>query len=140
VAKDLSVWYDTCMFDAQQVELFWRTRSQEDFDTARSLFELKKYTYALFFCHLAIEKLLKALVVKKTSDNAPYDHNLQRLAEDAGLQLSDAIRQNFAEINTFNIKGRYDDFKSKFYEKATKEYTEKYLAETEQILIWLKTQ
>jgi len=128
------------MFDTEQVVLFWRTRSEEDFDTARSLFELAKYTYALFFCHLAIEKLLKALVVRSTKDNAPYDHNLQRLAEDAGLQLSEAMRGSLAEINTFNIKGRYDDFKSKFYEKATEEYTEKYLAETERILIWLKTQ
>ena len=128
------------MFDGKQVEDFWQKQSVDDFETARSLFALKRYTHALFFCHLSVEKFLKALVVRKTNANAPYDHNLQRLAQDAGLQITDHARESLAEINTFNIKGRYDDYKSRFYQKATLEYTEEYLNKTEELLLWLKTQ
>lgn len=128
------------MFDSKQVEDFWRKQYDDDFEIARSLLSLKRYTYALFFCHLAIEKLLKALVVRTTNANAPYDHNLQRLAQDAGLRMPVGMQESLAEINTFNIKGRYDDYKSQFYQKATLTYTEEYLKKTEEILIWLKTQ
>ncbi|MBI5003957.1 HEPN domain-containing protein [Candidatus Kaiserbacteria bacterium] len=128
------------MFDTEHIQQFWREKSGEDFAVAQMLLASNRNTYALFFCHLAIEKLLKALVVRKTNANAAYDHNLQRLASDAGLQLSDTMQESLAEINTFNIKGRYDEFKSQFYKKATTEYTENYLRETEHILVWLKTQ
>jgi len=128
------------MLDVEKTQKFWNEKSSEDFETAGILFASGRNTYALFFCHLAIEKLLKALVVRKTNAHAPYDHNLQRLALDAGLQLSEAMQESLAEINTFNIKARYDDFKSQFYKKATAEYTKTYLRETEDILIWLKTQ
>lgn len=84
--------------------------------------------------------MLKALVVRATHENAPYDHNLQRLAMDAHLEPASAVQEILAEINTFNIKGRYDDFKSQFYVKATATYTQKYLRETEEILVWLKNQ
>ena len=134
------IWYSHHMFDGKEVESFWRERSREDFDTAQSLVGLGKNTYALFFCHLAIEKLLKALVVRKTQQNAPYDHNLQRLASDASLSLDTKTQEDIADINTFNIKGRYDDFKSNFYTKATSEYTQRYVRETERILLWLREQ
>jgi len=39
-----------------------------------AMFQTEKYPYALFFGHLAIEKLLKALVVKQTKEHAPYTH------------------------------------------------------------------
>jgi len=32
------------------------------------------------------------------------------------------------EISTFNIAARYDDYKFKFYKKATHEYAKKWLA------------
>ena len=42
------------------------------------------------------------------------------------------------DITTFNIKGRYDDYKNAFYKKASLEYTQKYLTETQQLIIWFK--
>ena len=68
---------------------------------------------------------------------------LQRLrdaAEKAKVELSDKNSALFYEINTFNIKGRYDDYKSKFYKIATKTYAKKYLEETKKIIAWLKKQ
>ncbi|MBU1327058.1 HEPN domain-containing protein [Patescibacteria group bacterium] len=42
------------------------------------------------------------------------------------------------EMTTFNVEARYDIFKQKLYKKATKEYTERFLALTKEILAWLK--
>ena len=45
---------------------FWNESAQNNFETAEFLFNGKKYADCLFFCHLAIEKALKGLVVKET--------------------------------------------------------------------------
>ena len=46
----------------------------------------------------------------------------------------------FDEINTFNIKGRYDDYRFKFYEKATREYTNEYFKKVNILYLWLQKQ
>lgn len=128
------------MIKFQKIELFWENQSKEDFKTAEGLFLLKRYAPALFFCHLALEKFLKSLVVRKTKNNAPFEHNLIQLSKIADIIFSENDRSLISEINTFNIKGRYDDYKSKFYTKATKTYTKRYINETKRIIIWLKKQ
>lgn len=128
------------MIKFQEIELFWKNQSREDLKTAEDLFSLGRYAPTLFFCHLVLEKFLKSAVVKKTKNHAPLDHNLTRLSELAGVSFSEQDIRLLAEINTFNIKGRYDDYKSNFYKKATKSYTKRYLDETKRIIIWLKKQ
>jgi len=43
---------------------YWIKSAEHDFDTKKSLMKEKKYDWALFLCHLVIEKLLKALYIK----------------------------------------------------------------------------
>jgi len=54
-----------------------------------------------------MEKTLKALVCRHTSELAPKEHNLLVLAEMAKLSLSEDYREILGVINTFNIEGRY---------------------------------
>jgi HEPN domain-containing protein len=54
-------------FDVEKTISYWLESAEYDLKTADSLFITEKYPYSLFFGHLAIEKLLKALVVKKVS-------------------------------------------------------------------------
>src|SRR3989344_8982923 len=124
--------------DQEEIVNYWRDASDGDFDLSRNLFESKRFSYCLFFVHLSIEKLLKGLIVYKTSNPAPYEHNLVRLAESTGIKYSEEQLDLLADITTFNIKARYDDYKNQFYKIATKEYTEKYLLQAEQFITWLK--
>ncbi|OGZ72205.1 MAG: hypothetical protein A2908_02355 [Candidatus Staskawiczbacteria bacterium RIFCSPLOWO2_01_FULL_38_12b] len=117
---------------------YWEKSSENDFSVAQDLFKSKKYSYALFFCHLSLEKLLKCFIVQYTKKPAPLEHNLVRLAKDAGFALSDEQKDLLAEITTFNIKARYDDYKTNFYKKATRTYAQGYINETKNLIIWLK--
>jgi HEPN domain-containing protein len=45
---------------------YWIGLAMEDFEVAKILMEKKRYLHGLFFCHLVIEKSLKAIVVKIT--------------------------------------------------------------------------
>lgn len=88
---------------------------------ANLLLENAKYDYCLYMWHLVLEKTLKAIAIHK-SLNVEYIHVLGRLAENAQISLDGEEKQQLKEITEFNIEARYDDFKSSFYHKATKEY------------------
>ncbi len=60
-------------------------------------------------CHLSVEKLLKALVVKVTNYYPPKTHNLLRLAEIAKLELKDEDTQLLQKLNQFQLDTRYPD-------------------------------
>ena len=110
------------MKSEQEVVKYWLTASKEDFDSAEILCQNDRYYHALFFCHLSIEKMLKAIVVKSTGAAPPLIHDLVRLAEKAGLDLSELQKNELAEITTFNIGARYDDYKLSFRKKAKKQF------------------
>lgn len=112
--------------------------AQRDWEVAESLFKHKHYAHALFLCHLVIEKVLKALVLKRTKEIAPQIHDLRRLAEKAGLNFTEEQGKAFDIITTFNIRARYDDAKNSFYQKATSAYATQYLIVSEEIYRWLQ--
>jgi AbiV family abortive infection protein len=125
------------MKSEQEVVKYWLTASKEDFDSAEILFQNKKYHHALFFCHLSIEKMLKAIIVKSTKTAPPLIHDLIRLTERAALNLNEAQKNDLAEITTFNIDARYDDYKLSFRKKAKRQFSLKYLKKTREMLQWL---
>ena len=117
---------------------YWLKSAEEDLKTAESLFKSKRYHHCLFFCHLFIEKIIKALVVKKTKRQSPYGHNLLRLSELSGIKFSQKQLDLLDEITSFNIEARYNDFKFKFYKKATLDYTQIYFKKAKEIYLWLR--
>lgn len=46
---------------------YWQKGAYDDIETAKILIENGKLVHGLFFCHLSIEKIVKALVVKTTN-------------------------------------------------------------------------
>lgn len=59
---------------------YWQDGAIEDWGVAKELIKRNKTRHGLFFVHLALEKLLKAQVCRRTQDLAPRVHNLVRLA------------------------------------------------------------
>ena len=117
---------------------YWQKTAEHDQKTMTSLFKSKRYHHCLFFCHLFIEKIIKALVVKKTKRQSPYGHNLLRLSELSGIKFSQKQLDLLDEITSFNIEARYNDFKFKFYKKATLDYTQIYFKKAKEIYLWLR--
>lgn len=74
-------------FDIDKTISYWFGGAKYDLGVANAMFKTKKYPYALFMGHLAIEKLLKALVVKYTKKHAPFSHSLPYLAEKSGIKI-----------------------------------------------------
>lgn len=123
----------------QELMKYWFNSSKQDWDIVLVLLQSKKYMHALFFCHLSLEKYLKGIIARK-DNTPPITHDLLILAEKAKLELTDEQAKLLYEVNAFNIKTRYDDYKNSFYKRATASFTKKYISEIDKFKTWLKEQ
>lgn len=106
---------------------YWLKTAEHDYDVMITLFENRRYDYSLFFGHIVLEKILKAIVVNNTNEHAPYTHDLARLAEIAKMDLEEKDIDLLNRVNDFNLSTRYPDYKLQFYKKCTREYAKKYI-------------
>lgn len=122
------------MIDITRQVAYWRDSAREDWDVAQDLIGRGRVRHALFFAHLALEKVLKAHVCRHTNDLAPRMHNLVRLVEIAGIRPSQAYMDVLAEMNAFNLEGRYPDLLTP---PPSLIEAQGYLTRTQEVLEWL---
>ncbi len=126
--------------DKQNVINYWLQSAQNDLETAQSLVELQKYSWALFIYQLVLEKNLKTRIVQVTDQAAPITHDLVKLAHLAQLEVSQEQIDNLKTISKFNIDARYDDYKYAFFKQADQKYANKWVKIITDLLSWLKQQ
>jgi HEPN domain-containing protein len=125
--------------DSEKLKNFWKEEAEEALLVAEHLVEKEDFSYALFFGHLALEKLLKSLCVQKNKDHAPPIHNLLRLAKVADLNLDPQTENDLLMITAFHIESRYPDYKKSFRDKCTRDFTNQNMMTIERIFKWLKS-
>jgi HEPN domain-containing protein len=125
-------------FDVEKTVLYWFESAEYDMGVAEAMYEKAKYPYALFMGHLALEKLLKALVVKTTRKHAPYTHSLPLLADKSGLQIPKETIKSLARFMEFHFEARYPDEQKNFYEKCSRKFATQKLQEIREVFVWLK--
>ncbi len=113
---------------------YWKKLAQSDIQTAEILIDKKRILHGLFFCHLTIEKVLKAHYVRCNSKLAPKTHNLLYLADNTDLILPDSIMEFLGLLLKYQLEGRYPDD-----EIAPPDFdtAKNYLKQTQEILEWL---
>ncbi len=124
-------------FDIDKTIKYWMESAAYDLGTGKSLLESERFPYALFFGHLALEKILKALVVKTTAEHPPFTHSLPFLASKIRTEMPESILDRLAEYTEFHIESRYPDEKKEFYQRCTGEFACKKFSEIEEIYQWL---
>lgn len=123
--------------DVKQQMQYWVVSSEEDFAAAQSLLDKGHLRHCLFFTHLAIEKMLKAHVVKVTQEVPPKIHDLLRLSRIAELTLTEAQQNLLLEFRVYQLEGRYPDSQQMPLDDA---FVKSELIRMKEILEWLKTQ
>lgn len=119
---------------------YWRAGAQRALKLAGDLAQRGYFDYALFFGHLAVEKLLKAIVVEILDTAAPRTHDLLYLAGLARIEMDKKREEQIAIITTFNIEGRYSEEKLAFHTKVTKAYAAEWLKVIKDTYVWLSKQ
>lgn len=117
--------------------LYWKDGALESIESARVLFEKGRIVHSLFFCHLAIEKALKAHVMKATIEIPPKTHNLIRLLELSNITHDNEFVDFLGEMMEFQLEGRYPSLGKP---EIPMEKARTYLSGTEDRLAWLISQ
>jgi len=125
------------MVDIEKQIKHWLTGADEDWNVAQELARSGHNRHCLFLAHLALEKVFKAAVCKNTGRLAPPIHNLVRLFERSGIQLEKHQIDLLAEVNQFNIEGRYPELS---LPPATVAETDEYLNRIREVFSCLKKQ
>ena len=112
-------------------------QAQYDLGTAESLLATGRNPPVIFFCHLAIEKALKALYIEKFNESPERTHSLVYLVELLELELPQHLLEALFVINRIGITGRYPHNLHVVLEQYTQAKTEKIIHETKEILTWL---
>jgi HEPN domain-containing protein len=125
------------MVDIEKQISYWRGGAIEDWQVAHDLVSQGRPRHGLFFAHLALEKLLKAHVCKKTRDLAPRIHNLIKLAELASISLDQDHIGVLADLNLFNMFGRYPDM---LQSEPGVAKAKQFMGQAEEVFQWLMKQ
>ena len=113
---------------------YWRNTAEEDWITVGVLFDTGRYLHALFWAHLVLEKLAKALWVKNNEGNTPPKiHNLTTLLKQANIDLGDEKMKFLYSFNAFQLSARYPDYISKVYKVCTKQFANTQMVEIKEI-------
>jgi len=124
--------------DIKKLFNYWYTETDYSWEAAESLFKNDKYSEALFFGHLAVEKILKANVVAETKQHAPPIHDLLKLSKLAMLQLTQTQHDEIEFFSKFYLSCRYDNYKMGFRKQCTKKFTEENMAKMKKYYLWFK--
>ena len=118
----------------KQIE-YWINTAKSDLDSAELLIRESRYIHGLFFCHLAIEKELKAHVVKATGNIPPKSHNLIYLLDLTTLEIRESYENFLGILMKYQLEGRYPDYNPVI---PAKDKVLEYLSKTKEIMIWLE--
>ena len=123
------------MINLQRQIDYWINGADEDVLTAELLIREKRILHGLFFCHLVVEKALKAHCVKTTGDVASRTHNLIHLSETAGIVYNEETQIFLGVLMKYQLQGRYPDYNPVLPDPIR---ANDYLEKTKKLLQWLK--
>ena len=122
------------IMDVEKQIAYWSEGAISDLEAAEALIRNGKLLQGLFFCHLVIEKALKALVSKVRKEVPPKTHNLNYLSVRAEIEIPPDIRNFFGILTRFQLEGRYPEYKPQI--PSLKECS-RHLTKTKETLEWL---
>jgi len=120
--------------------LEWLSQSEYDLGTAQAMFDSRRYIYAVFMCHLAVEKALKALVVKRSGNAPPRTHNLVHLVGMAHPDLTPDEVKFLTRLGLAGVSTRYPQELGQALKDYPPSVVEEYVGRAREIVECLKKQ
>lgn len=114
--------------------LQWVHLSKYDIETAEAMQKAGRYLYVLFCCQQAVEKRLKALIVKTTEQFPPKLHDLTQLFNLTGINLDSEQKFFLRKLTNYYIETRYPEEMEELSRKVTKELSAQYLGQTKEVI------
>lgn len=118
----------------------WLKQADYDMDTADTMYGTGRYFYAVFMCHLSIEKALKGLYLDRLKEVPPRVHNLVYLLNKAGIRPPENLGRFIVKLNEASVATRYPEELATLMKNYTESVVRDILAQGKEVLKWIKTQ
>ena len=117
----------------------WINQADYDYDTAKVMRQSGRNFYAVFMCHMAVEKALKAILLRNTENVPAKTHNLFWLLSQIGVQPPPSIGEFVIKLNEANVATRYPEALSEMIKIYDGTITDTIIMQTREVLSWIKT-
>jgi HEPN domain-containing protein len=128
------------MFKMEENTREWLAQAEFDIETAEYMFQGGRYFYAVFMCHLSLEKALKGLYCRKLQEVPHKVHNLVFLMNRISLKPPEKLGKFIVKLNEANIATRYPESLDKLQKAYTESITCDIISNTKEALSWIKQQ
>ena len=118
----------------------WLRQADYDMETAEFMLNGGRYFYAVFMCHLSVEKALKGLYQKRLTDMPPKVHNLVYLLNKIGIKPDESIGKFLIKLNESSVITRYPEELDKLQKDFTQPIVKDILTKSKEALKWIKMQ
>ena len=116
----------------------WIDTANYDIKTAEAMFKSKRFIYVVFMCHLAIEKMVKAVISAETEGLPPKSHSLLYLSDKALIKYPEDKQEFIEQLDNVSVVTRYPEDLKKMAKEFNKNKTKEVLDMTRRILRWLR--
>ena len=118
----------------------WMRQAEYDLETAEYMLQGGRCFYAVFMCHMAVEKALKGLFEARLGRVPPKTHNLVYLASQAGVQPEAEVGAFLVRLGEASVPTRYPDSIDRLQKEYTHEVAAGIVTQAKAALQWIKTQ
>ena len=118
----------------------WFRQSDYDMDTAEYMHKGGRHIYAVFMCHLSIEKALKGLYYEKLRKIPPKSHNLVYLLNKMEIKPPEAPGKYLVKLSEASIPTRYPENLFKLQQMYDEKVVQDILTQGKECLKWIKEQ
>jgi HEPN domain-containing protein len=121
-------------------ETEWFFQADYDMGTAEANFKAERYIYAIFMCHLSIEKAMKSLYYKKYQKEPPKTHSLTFLVDTIDLEIPPELYPFIMMLTTVSVPARYPEQLREMQKVYDRKKTQGFLGQSKEVLEWLRKQ
>jgi HEPN domain-containing protein len=118
----------------------WLRQSEYDMDAAVYMFQGGRYLYAVFMCHLAVEKALKGLYYEKLREIPPRSHSFVYLLNAIGIVPPEKPGKFITRLSEASIPTRYPEDLAKVQQVYTEGVVKDILAGGKEAIAWRRAQ
>lgn len=118
----------------------WLKSALYDLETAEHMFSTRRYIYTVFMCHLALEKILKAMVEQTINTSSPRSHDLLYLVHLGGIVIPEDKLQFLSRLANVSVATRYPEDFDALFDKINSSNSKEILSQTKEFFGWIQKQ
>jgi HEPN domain-containing protein len=109
-------------------------------DTAEFMLGGGRTFYAVFMCHLALEKAAKGLYQRRLQQTPPRTHNLLYLLDRIGVRPPGALSEYVASLTEAQIATRYPEDLDALARQYPEQRVREIIHRAKEVLAWIRAQ